>query len=184
MTTPCNTMLKPALATTSGTVKSLIVLNHVSDLVSNVCSNVSNHALDVCVNTVAQRILDRMALEPKHVPTVNEMLTAKAFSCHFLTEKTTIVPIPSAYTASKTYLGTIAQPRIGFISKQRHVTNLQSAREAPVKTAEHSPPYPSTSTSWTKSDMGSMRMLCSSTMVSEVLLKLLSARQSKYGSCN
>jgi len=125
----------------------------------------------------------RICRESKQLKVV-KVLVAKAFSCSFLTEKITTSHIPSVYTASATYLGTITQLRTSFMSKRSYVANLQSAREVLAMTAEHSPPYPSTSASWTESDMGSTRMLHSSTMGSGVLLKLLGAKRNKCGSCD
>lgn len=56
--TACETVLKPALATTSGTVDSPIVLDHVADLaskvVSDTCSDVAGRAFDACANSGAE----------------------------------------------------------------------------------------------------------------------------------
>ncbi|KAF8258591.1 hypothetical protein EI94DRAFT_1774150 [Lactarius quietus] len=79
-----------------------------------------------------------------------------------------------------TYLGTTAQPETSSTSKQSYVTNPLSAREVLVITAKHSPPYPSTSVSWTESNTVSMRVLHWSTTESEDLLKSLGARQNSH----
>ncbi|KAH9048212.1 hypothetical protein EDB84DRAFT_1557011 [Lactarius hengduanensis] len=53
--TACESVLEPVLATASGTIDSPIVLDHISDLasevVSDACPNVADRAFDTCANS-------------------------------------------------------------------------------------------------------------------------------------
>ncbi len=205
-------MLKPALATASGTksgtVESPIVLDHACDHISNLlsracstsgaCSNVTNHALDASLDTCADLGADstkwttqngsskgsRLGLRAKASVEGRHKACCEGVLVQFPQGKNHHISYPSVYTVNATYLGTIAQPKTSFISKQSYVANPQLAREVLVRTVENSPPYPSTSVSWTKSDTESTRMLHSSTMELGVLLKSLSAKQNKCVSCS
>ncbi len=198
-------MLKPALATASGTVESPIMLdhacNHISDLLSRACStsgacsNVTNHALGASLNTCANLGANSTKWTTQNGSSKGSRLGLRAKAsiegCHKACCEGVLVQFPQGKNHHISYpFGIHSECNIPWdycSTKDKFYIQAKlccKPSEVLVRTVKNSPPYPSTLVSWTKSNMESMRMLHLSTMELGVLLKSLGPKQNKCVSCS
>ena len=164
-------MLAIASRRSSGTFDSPIVLDHGSnlnletredhgaDVTSDACSSATDVALAACADNAAASTRRNFGIKgssPSHREAQREAC-CEGIPVEFPRGRNHHISYPFGIHSEPNYLGTIARPGTSFIYKQSHVANLQSVREALARTAGDLPPYPSTSVSWTGSNMGSMR---------------------------